>query len=332
MTHLARRRMLAAAATGLLSASLGVAASAPATAAPRTASACTLSTLPFPTDVYRATADAVDPTGRFTAGTALRVGDDGNQLLLLVWDRRQLTTVESPIADSVADVNTDGVVVGNGWVDGISRPWVYRGGVVELLPVPPGAAAASAINGAGDIVGWREEADTGRKVALRWPAARPGTVEVLDAPIDAVPQGITENGTIVGTAGAFAEWTGWVRHPDGRVEALTVPGARTTLIDAAQGHWAVGRVDLGGVTQVKVRWDLRDGSWSRLADELTWVADVNSHGTVVGGDRIARNGTSRLLPGGGERVTVGARAISDTGTVVGFRNDGRVTPVRWSGC
>ncbi|MGK5441073.1 hypothetical protein ACSNN7_04465 [Micromonospora sp. URMC 105] len=332
MTHLARRRMLAAAATGLLTASLGVATSAPATAAPRTASACTMSTLPFPADVDRATADAVDPTGRFVAGTAMRFGDDGNESLLLVWDRRRLTAVESSIAADVTGVNTDGVVVGNGWVDGTSRPWVYRGGAVELLPVPPGAAAASAINGAGDIAGWREEADSGRKVALRWPAARPGTVEVLDAPAGAVPQDITEDGTIVGTAGDWAQWTGWVRHPDGRVEALTVPGARTTLVDAAQGRWVVGRVDLGGGAEVKVRWNLRDGSWSRLADELPWVQDVNSRGAVVGGDRIARNGTSRLLPGGGERVTVGARAVSDTGTVVGFRNDGRVTPVRWSGC
>ncbi|MFC8616483.1 hypothetical protein ACFT9M_08715 [Micromonospora purpureochromogenes] len=327
MTHLARRRMLAAATAGLLSAALGVAA-APATAAPRTASACKLSTLPYPADVYRADAQAIDRTGRFIAGTALRVGEEDNQLLLLVWKRGRLTTIESPLADTVADVNTAGTVVGHGWVDAKIRPWILRDGAVTLLPSPPGGALPTAINGAGDIVGYGVESDTGRNFPLRWPAARPGTFEVLDAPAGAMPQGITEDGTIVGTAGDFAASTGWVRYPDGRLQSLTVPGARSTDVDAAQGHWAIGRVSLGGANQVRVRWDLRDGSWSRLADELPWLVDVNKRGTVVGGDRIARGGTSRLLPG----ARVGTRAISDTGTVVGFRNDGRLTPVRWTGC
>lgn len=329
MTHLARRRMLAAATAGLLSAALGVAA-APATAAPRTASAsaCKLSTLPYPADVYRADAQAIDRTGRFIAGTALRVGEEDNQLLLLVWKRGRLTTIESPLADTVADVNTAGTVVGYGWIDAKIRPWIVRDGAVALLPSPPGGAQPTAINGAGDIVGYGVDSDTGDLFPVRWPAARPGTFEVLDAPAGAVPQGITEDGTIVGTAGEFAAWTGWVRYPDGRLQALTVPGARSTDVDAAQGHWAIGRVSLGGANQVRVRWDLRDGSWSRLADELPWLVDVNKRGTVVGGDRIARGGTSRLLPG----ARVGTRAISDTGTVVGFRNDGRLTPVRWTGC
>ncbi|MGN9919345.1 hypothetical protein [Micromonospora palomenae] len=334
MAHLARRRMLAATA-GLLSAALGV-ATAPATAAPRTASAsataCKLSTLPYPADVYRADAQAIDRTGRFIAGTALRRGEDSNQLLLLLWKRGRLTTIESPLADAVADVNTAGTVVGNGWADGRTRPWILRDGALELLPSPPGGAEPTAINGTGDIVGVGVDPDTFDPFPLRWPAARPGTFEVLDLPANAVPQGITEDGTIVGTAGDFAAWTGWVRYPDGRVRTLTVPGARTTIVYAAQGHWAIGRANLGDGNQVKVRWDLRDGSWSRLADELPLVTDVNKRGTVVGGDRIARGGGSRLLPGGGAGVGVGARAISDTGTVVGFRNDGRVTPVRWTGC
>ncbi|WP_446214057.1 hypothetical protein [Micromonospora sp. IBSANI012] len=331
MTHLARRRMLAAATAGLLSAALGV-ATAPATAAPRTAtaSACKLSTLPYPADVYRADAEAIDRTGRFIAGTALRVDEEGNQSFLLVWKRGRLTTIESSLAEYVTDVNTAGTVVGYGWINAKIRPWVLRNGVVEVLPSPAGGAQPTAINGAGDIVGYGVDSDTGRNFPLRWPAARPGTVEVLDAPAGAMPQGITEDGTIVGTAGDFAAWTGWVRHPDGRIQSLTVPGARSTNVDAGQGHWAIGRVYLGGTSDVGVRWDLRDGSWSRLADELEWVSDVNSRGTVVGGNRIARGGTSRLLPGA--EVGVGARAISDTGTVVGFRNDGRVTPVRWSGC
>ncbi|MGB2569937.1 hypothetical protein ACPFP2_16010 [Micromonospora citrea] len=154
MTHLARRMMLAAAVAGLLSTSLGVVGSgAAASAAPRPARACTITTLPFPADVYRADAQAVDPTGRFAAGTALRVGEDGNQLMLLVWKHGRLTTVESPLADSVADVNARGVVIGNGWIDAKARPWVYRNGKIELLPTPSGYRNAVSINKAGDIVG-----------------------------------------------------------------------------------------------------------------------------------------------------------------------------------
>ncbi|MEU5791491.1 hypothetical protein ABZ754_27675 [Micromonospora purpureochromogenes] len=333
MTHLARRRMLAAATAGLLSAAIGV-ATAPATAAPRTAtaSACNLTTLPYPADTYRADANAVDPTGRFIAGTALRVREEGNQNFLLVWDRGRLTTIESSLAENVADVNTAGTVVGSGWADGRLQPWVLRDGAVAPLPTPEGGAGPRAINAAGDIVGSGGDTGTYAAFTVRWPAARPGTFEVLDLPALAEPAGITDDGTIVGTAGEFAAWTGWVRYPDGRVEPLTVPGASTTIVFAAQGHWAIGRVNLGDGDQMMVRWDLRDRSWSRLADDLPLLTDVNSRGTVVGGDRIARGGTSRLLPGGGASVGVGARAIADTGTVVGFRNGDRLTPVRWTGC
>ncbi|GAB3959853.1 hypothetical protein [Micromonospora vulcania] len=335
MTRSARRRILAGTAAGLLATSLGVAVSATASAAPgATAIACTISTLPYPTDTYRAEANAVDPTGRFVAGAALRVSDSGNQSLLLLWDRDQLTTIESSIVGDVADVNADGVVIGNGWADtGIGQPWRYRDGRVELLPVVPSTGiAVTAINENGDIVGYGSDIVPGAWVALRWPAARPGTVEVLDAPANAMPSGITANGTIVGSAGDFGAWTGWVRRPNGRIAPLTAPGAEWTMVGAAAGRWAIGQVGLGGTSPVKVRWDLRDGSYTTLDQQLAGLGDVNTKGVVVGGDRVVRGSTSRVLPGGGERVTIGARSIADTGTIVGFRNADRVTPVRWTGC
>ncbi|MEV4846896.1 hypothetical protein AB0K20_27215 [Micromonospora matsumotoense] len=327
MTHLARCTTIAGLIVGLLAAPVGI-ATAPAVAG-QTGSACAVRPLAYPPDVYRAEADAIDPTGRFIAGTALRVEGTRNRDLLLVWDRDRLSTLESPLVSAVSDVNAHGVVLGNGWIDARSRPWVFRNGTLTLLPVAPSqSVGASAINEVGDIVGAAADGTTGHYHPLRWPAARPGTVETLDVPrTDARPVGITPDGTIVGNAGDFAQWTAWVRRPDGRVADLTVPGARTAVVDAAAGHWAVGRVDLGGPQEMRVRWDLRDRSWSRLADELDLVTDVNARGVVVGGDRIARGGTSRVLPGG-----TGAESIADTGTVVGFRNDGRVTPVRWTGC
>ncbi|MFC0505369.1 hypothetical protein [Micromonospora costi] len=333
MHSIARRGLTATVVTGLLA--TAVAATAPATATAGTATrGCTISTLPYPVDAYRATADAIDPTGQFVAGSGLRVTDTGNQPLLLIWARGALTTVESPIVDTVADVNASGVVIGNGYGDGTGLPWRYRGGTVEPLPLPPsGGAHATAINQAGDIVGSSQDPQTGESVALLWPAARPGTVEVLDAPVDAVAEGINDDGTIVGTAGAFDQWTTWLRRPGGTVQPLSVPGARITVAVAAAGRWAVGHADLGGTSTTNVRWNLRTGSYTRLSADVPWLEDVNARGVAVGADRVTAGATSRVLPGSGERTSVGTRAIADNGVIVGFRNSfGQVTPVRWTGC
>ncbi|WFF02795.1 hypothetical protein [Micromonospora sp. WMMD964] len=340
MIRSTRRRMLAGtAATALLATSLGVAVSATASAAPGGAAprTCTISTLPYPADTYRADAYAIDPTGRYVAGTALRVGEVDNQYLLLFWDGQQVTEVEVPGMAQPVDVNADGVVIGNGSAvgAGIGQPWIYRDGKLEQLPVLPSTGIfVTAINDAGDIVGYGSDIVPGEFVGLRWPAARPGTVEVLKAPANAQPIGITPNGTIVGHAGPFGDWTGWVRRPNGRIESLGVPGGGSTTVSAVAGRWATGLVWLGGTSATKVRWDLRNGSHTLLDQEIPSVTDINAKGVVVGGDRVGRGATSRVLPGGGEGVGVGARSISDTGTIVGFRNvyADRVTPVRWTGC
>lgn len=333
MTQIARRRILAGVAAGLLTASLGVAGTAgAATAAPgKSIRLCALRPLAYPVDSYRASADAIDPTGRYIAGSGLRTTGGVNQPLLLIWDGGRLTTVESPIVEFVVDVNTEGVVIGNGWEDG-SRPWRYHAGQVETLPVGEFRYVdLAAINGSGDIVGSGYDSND-VQVALRWPASRPGTVEVLDVPADASAQDITEDGTIIGTAGSFTDPTGWVRTPAGEVRPLTVPGAQASRLDAASGRYAIGRVDLGGPNEVKVRWDLTSDAGVDLDPRFEWLTDVNRHGVVVGGNRISRGASSVILPGGGTGVAIGARAISDNGIVVGFHNGTRVSPVRWTGC
>ncbi|MEU7917760.1 hypothetical protein ACGFIP_26330 [Micromonospora zamorensis] len=339
MNRSTRRRMLAATATGLLAASLGVAVSGTATAAPGGTAlrTCKISTLPYPADTYRADANAVDPTGRYVAGTALRRGEIDNQYLLLFWDGQRVTEVEVPAMAEPVDINADGVVIGNGSAPGtgIGQPWIYRDGKLEQLPVLPSTGiVVSAINDAGDIVGYGSDIVDGEYVGLRWPAARPGTVEVLDAPVNAQPSGITDNGTIVGSAGPFGDWNGWVRRPNGRIDALTIPGADWSLASAAAGRWAIGQAWLDDTGSARVRWDLRNGSYTLLDPEMSALTDVNAKGVVVGDDRVARGTTSRVLPGGGEGVGVGARSISDSGTIVGFRNvlADRLTPVRWTGC
>ncbi|MER7892947.1 hypothetical protein ABTX15_24305 [Micromonospora sp. NPDC094482] len=334
MTHIARRRMLAGVAAGLLTASLGVATGSGAASA-ESVRPCSVSPLPYPADSYRASADAIAPTGRFIAGSGLRTSGPVNEPLLLIWEGFRLTTVVSPLAETVVDVNNDGVVVGYGWVNGFSQPWRYRDGRVQPLPVPAGSegTVVTAINTAGDVVGHSNLATTGEFISVIWPAARPGTVEVLDAPAGAMAVGIIDDRTIVGTAGYLGASTGWIRHPDGRLAELTMPDSLSTTVNGAGGHWAIGLANQGGSNSTKVRWDLRTGVGTALDPRLPVVSDVNAAGVVVGGDRLTRGGGSVLLPGGGTGVGVGARAIADNGVVVGFRNnDGDVRPIRWIGC
>ncbi|MFC0506126.1 hypothetical protein [Micromonospora costi] len=329
MPHSATRATVVVA--GLLAA-VAVAPVSPAGAFPRPrVPSCAIETLAQPAGMYRTEAYAVDPSGRYVAGGALRVTDEGTESFVLLWDRGRLRTIASPLGEYVVDVNIRGVVVGNGHVDGRSQPWTYHGGVFTHLATLPGGVFADAVNARGDVVGYGYDEVSGEPFAVRWPASRPGTVERLDAPAGAMALGITRDGSIVGTAGGPEDFTGWVRRPGGAYDTLTVPGARSVQVDAAQGRWVVGRADLADGSHVPVRWNLRTGRYAALAPEVGVLTDVNGRGVAIGGEWVVRGATARQLPGGGAR-TVGARAIADDGTVVGFRNDGRVSAVRWTGC
>ncbi|MFJ6167094.1 hypothetical protein ACIQH6_18390 [Micromonospora orduensis] len=333
MPHIARR-VLSAGAVATLLATAALVAASPATAFPRPpAPACPIETLPQPPDMYRTEAHAIDPTGRYIVGGALRVADEQpTTAFLLIWDRGRLTTVPWANGDGAIGVNARGVVIGNGNADGRTQPWTYRDGVFTLLPTPSDEVYVSAINASGDVVGYHYVDAIGRFVALRWPASRPGTVEELDAPVGGLATGITRDGTIVGTVSTPEHLTGWARRPDGRYSELTVPGAQRTQVVAAEGKWAIGRVDPRTGTQFGVRWNLRTGTYTVL-DEQSYVAtDINSRGVAVAGSRVIGPGISRWLESG-EGVAVGGKAIADDGTVVGFRNSaGTVTAVRWPAC
>ncbi|PWR13793.1 hypothetical protein DKT68_00575, partial [Micromonospora acroterricola] len=294
MQLIARRVLSAGAVAGLLATAAVVAAS-PATAFPRPpAPACPIETLPQPPDMYRTQAYAIDSTGRYIVGGALRVADEQpTKAFLLIWDRGHLTTVPSPFGEGGVGVNARGVVIGTGHGEGGTQPWSYRDGVFTLLPARSDETYVSAINAAGDVVGYDYDDATGRFVALRWPASRPGTFEVLDVPAGGMALGITRDGTIVGTVSGPEHATGWARRPDGRYAELTVPGARSTQVLAAEGKWALARVDLSNGDQFGVRWNLRTGAYTVL-DPRSYVAtDVNSRGAVVAGDWVVRPGASR---------------------------------------
>ncbi|MGC4805065.1 hypothetical protein [Micromonospora sp. DT233] len=343
MPQLARRALSAVAVTGLLATAAGVAA-APAAAAPAAptgtppATPCVVETLPEPAGMYRADALNTDPTGRFVIGSALRVTDQGTENFILRWDRGELTTIPAPTGESAYDVNAHGVIVGNRQVDGTSQPWVYRNGTFVRLPEPANAQQTfvSAINRAGDIVGYAYDDDTGEASALQWPAARPGTVVKLrSTPPDVLAMDITRNGTIVGFTREeeTAPRTSWVRWPGGRYAALTVPNAEWAQVVAAQGRWAVGAASLIDGDIVAVRWNLGTGGYTRLHPNALGAADINSRGTAIAGHWLIRGNTFRELPMPDGTRTAAGRAIANDGSIVGFSNtNGRVAAVRWTGC
>ncbi|MEV4212482.1 hypothetical protein [Micromonospora sp. NPDC049662] len=340
MTRVVGKGFLAGLTAGVLIATLGLPGVATAGPRARTVSACTLRPLPLPADL-NGDARVVDPTGRFIAGTGYRIdGEDRQPLLLLwatrpgVWNQPRLTVVDVPATPQVESINRYGVAVGSAYVGDVYRPWRYVQGRLEWLPVPPVVANVSAqsINSRGDIVGSGAVEETETALPLLWPADRPGTVEVIDAPSNSGTTEIFDDGTIVGGTPVF----GWVRHPDGTTDRLTVPGARWAWVYAARGNWAVGRFGTGSEDEEStlVRWDLRTGVAAAVHPALVSPQGVNSQGTVLGDPAVDHDGRLVTLPGAipGVQIIIGW-GIADDGLVVGSVNGGtRLLPARWTDC
>ncbi|MFI6235513.1 hypothetical protein ACIBD9_18305 [Micromonospora sp. NPDC050784] len=344
MSRSVRKGFLVSLTAGALTATLGLPGVATAEPKRRPVPVCALRPLPLPADM-NGRALAVDPTGRFIAGIGYRIDDDDTQPLLLlwagtprrpgpgVWDEPRLTVVTIEAPGQVENINRYGVAVGNAFVGNVYRPWRYRNGRLEWLPVLPTVSntLALGINSRGDIVGHGAVEETETTLPLLWPADRPGTVEVIDAPSYASAREILDDGTIIGTAGSF----GWVRHPDARTDRLTAPGAQWSGISAAQGTWAVGRIGTGseGGDSTLVRWDLRTGVASAVNPALVSTQDVNSRGTVLG-DRAVDHGDRLVALGGaipGVQDSFGW-GIADNGLIVGSVNGSRLRPARWINC
>jgi len=335
------RRVTRVGAAVLVGASLTTAAgAAPAAAEPGT-TGCAIERLPVPDETWRSWANLIDPSGRYIVGNAF-VGEARTSVNLL-WDRGRVSTIDVPAGPVVA-VNRRGVVVGNTTVEvegepfGVIRPWRYRDGAVTRLPVldPTHDTSVTAINSAGDAVGIARDYDAGRQYAVRWPAARPRTVEVLRVPADFVSVvAITDNGTVVGDAGSIHQPSGWARRPSGRIDVLTAPDADGTTTRAARGRWAAAaayRVP----HPVAVVFDLRTGA-STVLPGITTPEAVNSYGTIVAGDLLGRlDGSVVQLPAPAPGQIVGAHGIANDGTAVGFNNtrdvSGAIHAVRWTGC
>ncbi|BCJ56687.1 hypothetical protein Jiend_01090 [Micromonospora endophytica] len=275
-------------------------------AAPARADAdCAWSDLPLPTGARWATVHASDGHGSYV-GT----DDLGNAI------RWQGSTVEVLGAGITArDVNA-GVVVGDKATGLFSRgPGRWVSGAWEPLPVPAGTSGtATDVSANGDILG---TLNYGR--LIRWPAAAPGTYELLTGPFAgyAEPTGIAADGTIIAWAviDSTRPHAGLVRHPDGTWTTLASPSSFTNVFPRAIS----GDTIVGSSGPDLLEWNATDGDLVRVVPDASAV-DVNSAGQVLGtgdGTTVWQDGTViTVLPTVSGR-TVEPIAIDEDGTVVG---------------
>ncbi|MCZ7426796.1 hypothetical protein O7607_13760 [Micromonospora sp. WMMA1949] len=311
---------------------------------------CTSEQYDTPDDAYFPSLGAVDPSGRFLAGTS-PVGDwrkKGFRTYLVIWDRGKANLVELSRAfqATVTAINSAGVAVGNRW-DGENRPdvpWVYRDGQVRNLPLPEGYRDVQpvSVDAAGEILGVAVGSDD-QAVLVRWDAAAQTPPRVV---ADHVGNflGRASDGTVIDTV-RLAREAGGIRisRPGGgTVVQPAAPGWHFRRDAPVQGDWLAGTVwGVGAEKSSPAQWNVRTG---RLTVFLgldthrvdTVVTDRNGR-LVVSTPRqgwflVGPDGTARPIP----RSLTGERQLwrilfDDAGRIYGaaFDESGRQWPVVW---
>ncbi|GAB7042480.1 MULTISPECIES: hypothetical protein [Catenuloplanes] len=341
----ARRRRTAWTAGGTALVVVGALAAAPALipAAIRTpagtapaasaAPTCTRTPLPVPDGVTDATPDAVDPTGRYVAGSYFGAAVDpraaGPDAKPALWtDGRPAPLPPGPGRTTrLTGVNAAGVAVGVSDTAAGTVVLRYTGGVPAELGVPDGTwlfDTAPLINAAGDIVA---SADAG---TVLWKAGSPTPV-VLPVPHGFSADAFTDAGTVLGVvdgdAPSSATAVSW-SEADG-VRALSGPDGRTVeQITGARGDWVSGRLAPAATGAV---WNRRTGELFDLGVSSSYA--VNARGWAASGSALISGGVSVSLAYEPASV-VTLTDISDSGLVVGYAGQpggkGPRTPVAWT--
>ncbi|MFE4859673.1 hypothetical protein [Streptomyces sp. NPDC056670] len=268
---------------------------APARAATQKTAAlgtCTLTPtpLPLPTGTTDGVVNAGDSGGGY-AGVA--TGGGGEHAVR--WSGGKVADYgDLPgLTDSltVSGVNRDGTVVG--YTDDAQNkvhPFRSRGGKLEALAVPafsgagPMNAFPSAVNDAGDIVGWAyADRDNAPMVAVMWPAAAPGTVVKVTGGLPTTGQteaaGIDQDGTVLVNsypADDPVTGNGVYLWRAGSARKLAVPPGETSVKGYALSN---GRV-AGEAGTHGVLWD-QNGTVVR-PDKGALLYAVNRTGRIVG--------------------------------------------------
>lgn len=304
----------------------------------------------------RGAATTTDDQGGIAGSTSV----PGTAKHVVTWvdgDYTDYGTTEVPFGSTPADQNGSGTIVGTaGFVlpgTGHVRQHAFQSndGKLAKLPIPEGYenSRAIAINEAGDITGTISEPGEAIRVAVRWPAAEPGTVTILPGmpPANAIgPEAVDEDGAILlvtpDNDGSLAIWR------DGVVTALGgLPGLKYLSGSAMSNGRVVGFGDYNG-KKVSVYWD-RDGKARVLPNSSFNLSNahpqvqINSAGLIVGRideehGGVDNDGTGYGVWDRGEWVSTFGditadfpATIGDDGTVAGYRmNDDREPePYSW---
>ncbi|WP_306206981.1 hypothetical protein [Actinoplanes sp. RD1] len=272
--------------------------------------------------------EAVDPAGRWLAGTA---GDD-----LTVWrDRALQDRVSFPNGKPiVAEVNAAGVVVGSHEpVEDTLQAWAWSEGKLTMLKATAKSAQAFGINDAGTIAGWQGDADHWRAVAWKDIDAEPTVLPLPAGYTTSRALGISSDGTILGDVGRGGEhllyrWDADLRGgevvPSPVVDGTTV---RNPTNFVAGDGWLAGEGFLGG-KQMGLRYEVAAGRWTAVPAGMDRLAAISARGWAVGDDLQTEtahlyDGTKlHTLPGTAPGRPASVRAISDDGRVLGGQANG----------
>jgi hypothetical protein len=232
---------------------------------------------------------------------------------------------------TLEDVNDAGDVVGEIWcLGGPEKPFVWRDGVMTLLPLPPGTSQgfAKQINSAGQIAGY---VATDHWMAIRWEPD--GTfADVLDGEAGFL-LGLNDQGDVVGydDDGAFAIIDGEMRDIGALLDdnvswPLAINSARQVVgtydVNGLEGHRAF-LWERGEITELN---ELLEGATEAYATR------VNADGVAVG-YTLGPSRAVRWIAGVGEFLEVipgftysGAFDVSDAGRTIGKAWGGMMVP------
>jgi hypothetical protein len=316
--------------------------------------ACTLANLPL--GKYKSAEVAGgDSTGRWQFGLSNPVVNTGPQRLLIWHDGRLTGEAKLPgIELTMADVNSSGVVVGDGHHrtgdTSNFRPYVYRDGKISLLK--GGLGRAVAINDDGVIVGQIVDGD--REVAVRWRAP-----DAAPEPLPMPPKGAWSNATTIAPDGTIAGYVGYLGpgakdteatgrevgngylwRPDGTVRMLEAPPTADDPLSTvspivfrfgwlyADQNVAIGTDhDIHASAARLYRYDPGSDTWQKLTDDRGFVQ-------IPGPGRGSQYEGLSSVP----RVYVGARILDlpmsapvtdpdiDSALVAAISDDAHVLP------
>ncbi|MEU9099461.1 hypothetical protein [Streptomyces sp. NPDC048361] len=261
---------------------------APGTA--EAAATCTPTKLPLPAGMTEGVIGAADSGSGFAgwvynASTYHAVRWSGGKVI----DYGDLPGLTATM--TVAGVNRSGTLVGytDDRDNNKAHAFRSRDGKLEALPLPSGIESAfpTAINDAGDIVGWGYGA-AGPGIAVLWPASVPGTAVKVAGGLPTAGSnravGIDQDGTVLVNSypvGNGTDSNAVYLWRAGSARKLAVPPGSTRVAGDAisQGRVAGSAAQADG-RGAGVLWD-KDGSFVR-PEKSALLNSVNSTGQSVG--------------------------------------------------